>query len=298
MSSQEIKFPISKIGSSEGGVTTIQQAYIGPIVVNQIKLNGFKGLFNYGSGVMKDTQMDIVIKPYIDYWWGICIDFGFDEYCYGDSGSVGLGTIDTGWSSLGDVAIKAGALSLDVAQTTFGPFKVTPLPVGGKEQMLTVSSIKATGISMNNTSMPTGLPAVLGMDIPVPNPMGPKSIDIESMQMRQFTTEGIRVPPMTFKDVEASNIKMDSAESGGFEATGSFTKSTGWANFTFVGFRLRVEVTSKLKASKLTMKNLSGNVDVDTVESSGFTMSMNLSGINVAGLRINDFEIPTIELEV
>jgi len=91
LSSQEIKFPISKIGSSEGGVTTIQQAYIGPIVVNQIKLNGFKGLFNYGSGVMKDTQMDIVIKPYIDYWWGICIDFGFDEYCYGDSGSVGLG---------------------------------------------------------------------------------------------------------------------------------------------------------------------------------------------------------------
>ncbi len=266
--------------------------------MNQITLNGFKGVFNYGSGVMKNAQMEIIIKPYIDYWWGVCIDLWVDEYCVGGSGSVELGTINTGWSNLGNVAIKAGSLSLDVAQTTFGPFKVTPLPIGGKEQMLTVSSIKANEITMKNTSMSTGLPAVLGIDLPVPNPMGPQSIDIENMQMRQFTTEGIRVPPITFKDVEASNIKMDSVESGGFEANGSFSKSTGWANLVFVGFRLRVEVESKLKASNLTMKNLSGKVDVDNVVSSGFTMSMSLNGINVAGLRINDFEIPTIQLEV
>lgn len=298
MSSQEIRFPTSKIGSSEGGITTIQQAVIGQIVVNQIQLNGFKGVFNYSSGIMEDTQMELIIKPYIDYWWGVCIDLLVDDYCVGDSGSVGLGTIDTGWSNLGDVAIKAGALSLDVAQTTFGPFKLTPLPIGGKEQMLTVSSIKANGISMKNTSMSTGLPSVLGMSLPIPNPMGPQSLDVESMSMKQFAADGIRVPPMTFRDVEASNIKMDSVKSGGFEATGVFSKSTGWADFVFVGFRLRVDITSKLRASKLTMNNLSGKVDVNSVQSSGFTMAMNLNGINLAGLKINDFEIPTIELEV
>jgi hypothetical protein len=296
--SQEVKFPTSKIGSSETGITTIQQALIGPIVVNQIQLNGFKGLFNYGSGLMENTQMDLIIKPYIDYWWGVCIDLWVDDYCVGDSGSVSLGTIDTGWSSLGDVAIKAGALSLDIDQTTFGPFKLTPLPIGGKEQMLTVSSIKANEIFMKNTSMSTGLPSVLGLDIPLPNPMGPQTVNVERVNMNQFATDGIRVPPMSFRDVEASNIQMDSVKSGSFEATGSFSKSTGWVNFVFVGFRLRVDIVSKLKASKLTMKNLSGKVNVNNVGSSGFTMSMNLRGINVAGLKINNFEIPTIDLEV
>ncbi|MCL4436978.1 MAG: hypothetical protein M1503_06890 [Thaumarchaeota archaeon] len=300
MSSQEINFPVSKIASSEAGLTTIQQALVGPIVVNQIKLNNFKGSFNYVSGTMKNTQLKVDVGFYISYWVGICIDLGFDTYCLSKEGTeVGIGSVSSGWFGVGDLSIDPGTLSLDIAQTTFGPFAISSLSIGGKEQQpLTVSSMKANGISMKNTSMHTGLPSVLGLDLPVPNPMGPQSVNTETVNMRQFVTEGIRVPPMEFIDVQASNIKMDSVESAGFEAGGGKKIYSNWANFGIAKFQLIVQVNSHIKCSKLKMQDLSGNVHVGSVQSSGFTMSMSLNGINISGLKINGFEVPTIELEV
>ncbi|MBI2126748.1 MAG: hypothetical protein HYU02_05485 [Thaumarchaeota archaeon] len=300
MSSQEIKIPNSKIESSQSSRVSIQRAVVGQIRIDQVTLNGFKGNFNYNSGMMSNTQIKIVIKPYLDYWWGVCIGlpWPFDDVCVGDDGSVSFGTIDMGWSNLGNVSIAGGQLLLDVAQTTFGPFNMTPLPLGGKDQPITAASVQTNDIRMEDTSMSTGLPSVLGLDLPVPNPMGPQSVNIKKTTIAQLLTEGMRIPPMGFTGIDAKNVKMDKAESGGFQAQGTFTKSTSWLNLTFVGFRLRFEITSILKASKITMNGLSGNVQVQSALTSAFNMSLNLSGIEINGLKINKFQVPAIVLEV
>ncbi|HEY4699921.1 MAG TPA: hypothetical protein VIH27_06085 [Nitrososphaerales archaeon] len=295
---QEIKVPNSKIKSSQTGLVTIQETLVGPINMSQVILNGFKGDFKYSSGTMKNTEIKIVIKPYIDYWWGVCIDFYFDSYCVGDSGTVSLGTIDTGWSSLGNVLIDGGQLLLDVAKTSFGPFKMTPLPIGGKEGGIAVSSIQTDNITMKDTSMSTGLQSVLGIDLPIPNPMGPQSTQIKDTVMERFQSQGIRIPPMTFRDIQSQNIKMDKSRTGGFNATGSFTKSTSWVDLTFIGFRLRFDISSTLKASELIMNDLSGDVKINSATTSGFSMTMDMRGIDIKDLKINNFQIPTIVLEV
>lgn len=276
---------------------TVQEALVGQIQISKVTLNGFKGIFDYNSGTMKNTQIQVVLKPSIDWWYGVCVDYLIDTYCVSDSGNEPLGSIDTGWSNLGDVSINGGKLSLDIAQTAFGPFVMTP-SIGGENQGMTASSVQTAEVNMEDTRMSTGLPSVLGLDLPVPNPLGPQSVNVKRTQVARFQTEGIKVPPIAFKDIQAQDVKIDKAVSAGFEVSSTFTKSTDWADLGYVGFRLRVDITSRIKASNITMNGLSGDVQVQSALASGFDMSLTLNKVELKGLRINDFQIPTILVEV
>jgi hypothetical protein len=284
--------PSSQIASSTTGPATIQQVVVRPVTINSVTMKNFIGNFNYDSGTMVDAEIKIVLKLHLDYWWGVCIDVFFDTYCVGDNGSVNLGTIDTGWNSLGNLAVAGGKLALNVNQTTFGPFKMSPQPT----KPVSVESIRAEEISMTNTAISTGAPALLGVSIPVPNVLGNPSIDTDDMEISQFSTDSIRMPPMSFEQIQAANIRMDSAESDGFQAGGSFTEATDWLNLAFVGFRLRVDITSTLKASKLVMNGLTGDVSVKSTDLSNFEMSMTLDGVDVQGLQINNINAPTVDI--
>lgn len=291
---QEIEIPSSQIGSADAGPLSIREVQVGQVSIDKVTMKNFSGKFDYNSGTMENTEVRVVLQLHLDYWWGVCIDIGFGNWCTGDNGSVGLGTIDTKWTSLGDVAIAGGQLALDVNQTSFGPFSISPQPLYGTR----VASVQADNIAMKNTRLTTSMPAVLGLKIPIPNPMGASSIDADDVAIGNFSTRGIMIPPLSFRDMHASNVSMDTAESDGFEADASFSEATNWVNLEFVGFRLRTDITTSLKASKIKMNGLKGDVSVGSADTSGFTMAMTLEGVDVAGLQINQVKAPTLDLEL
>jgi hypothetical protein len=299
LSSQGIVFPTSEIASSDAAQIEVNEIIVGPITIEKVTIEGFGGNFAYKSGLMKNTQMRLVVEPILDWWVGICIDYFFGSFCVGTNGSWGFGSIDTGWVDLGDVSIAAGSMEFDINRTTFGPFTMTPKPVKpvqiGNED---IRAMNVSRINMKDTEIPTGKPS-LGLNLPLPNMIGPTNANVQETTMDDMSTSGILMPNgMAFANITAKNVSMDEARSGNLNVSSSFSKATGWVDLGILGFRLRFNVTSTLRADNLIFQGLSGKWECNSAEVSGFKMDMDMKGITINNLKLNDYSIPVIEVKL
>jgi len=298
--SSDIVFPNSKISSSQAGPISIEEIAVGPIEISRLSLTNFKGAFNYQSGVMKNLQLNLKISPYVDWWIKVSVDLGWPfgtVDIIDESGHVNLPSIDTGWSGLGDMNIDPGNMNMSIKEATFGPFKLNPAPIKGD---ISVRSINVNRINMINTKLPmTGIPAIPGLNLQMPNPMKPMNPSIQETQMQSFQSTGITLPSMTFSDIQALNVQMDQAQSGKLYAkTQSGNIPLGGVSLAgFAGVTLGVKIQTQMQADNLTFNDLNGNVTTDSAVASGFTMNLDINGIIMCYLKLIGYSMPTIEIE-
>jgi hypothetical protein len=295
--SQGIEVPSATVGSVRTGRTAIQEVLVGQVTIDEVRLDNCSGDFNYKSGTLEKAQMDIRLEPSVDYWWGVSIDIFWDTIGFGGQGTIPLPAIDTGMIDLGDLGIAGGKLNFDMKKITFGPFRLTPSPIREVE----VESVTAREVSLKSVAMTTSLPA-LGLTLPVPNPAGSETAKVAVMQVGEASARSISLPPLSFRQIRAPNISADAMKADGFTAAGSKTVSTGWVpsgpDGTGFGVRLSVDVKVTLKAAKLDIKGLSGEVAVDSASTSRFSMSLSMNEVYVDGMDMQPLQVPTIDLEV
>lgn len=296
--STKVSFPNSTINSSHAGPISIQNLVVGPIEINKVTLTNFNGNFKYQSGKMKNLRLRMKIYPYADWWIKVSVDLGdfFGEITIVDEkGHVDLGSIDTGWSNLGDMDISAGDMNLLVKEASFGPFKLTPSAIEGTK----IRAVDVNSIQMVNTKVPTGLPSMFGADIEMPNMMKPVNASVQETKMATFSSTGIALPGMSFSNIQALNVKMDEAQSGKLYAkTKSNPINLGGVDLLgFAGVTIGVVIETEMSADSLNFNDLSGNVTTDNAFTSGFTMNMDMRGIIMCYLKLMGYSIPTIAIE-
>jgi hypothetical protein len=307
--SQEVDFPSVGVGSADTGAVTFRQILVGPISLDKLTINDFDGAFQYSSGVLEGVRLEIAITPWISYWFEV----GFDTFwgswvtLFGspNPSTQTFSTIDPGPFSLPPITLGNGKLTIKSKKITLGPLKMTPRPISSSGGAPSVNAIQTGGMTMKNVDVPTGLPALFGLTLPVPNPMGSESANIEDAQIISVSAERVSLPPITFDAVSAQNIQLDDVEADGFQAKGTGSASTDWwpdsppsGDANGFGFQLGVDVAVTITVSKITMSGLNGAVDASLATTSPLRMSITIQGIDVDGIQVNKIQLPTVDLKV
>jgi len=288
------------------------------VTINSITLNNFKGNFKYKSAWLLDAQINIVMQISLDYSWVFTIDIGHGLGKIGIKGSANstFPAINTGWTKLGNVTIRGGNLTLDAAQATLGPLAMLVQQAGP----ISTASLATGAISVEDAVISTAIPALSG-SFPIQNLLGDASATVDDIEVSNVATNSITVPPMTFNLIGAPKLAVQSAQTGGFIATASFSKLPSLLAVPGFQFALKVDVTSILKASSLVMgdlpppttlvhgpivpfptgvipppSGLTGTITVDSANASAFDVSMTLDGIELNGLQVNGIAIPQIDV--
>jgi hypothetical protein len=301
---------------------TIQDAAVGPVTINSITLNNFKGNFKYRSAWLFDAQINVVIQISMDYNWNFPINVGLghrNPVIKGSANST-FPAINTGWTKMGNVSIRGGNLTLEAPQAILGPITMSLQQVG----QISAPTLATGAVSVENAVISTAIPA-LGGNVPIPNLLGDASAAVDDIEVSDVATNSIMVPPMTVNLIGAPKFTVQSAQTGSFLAKASFIKTTSLLEVPHFQFVLNVNFTSILKASNLVMGNLpppspptttmpvltpvvpfptgslpspapglTGTIAIDSADASAFDISMTLGTIELNGLQVNGIAVPQI----
>jgi hypothetical protein len=292
-----VTFPKSTIDSSHTGPVSIENLAVGPVVIKKLTLSNFEGRFKYDSGIMKNFRLKMIIYPYADWWIYVGVDLGWpigDITIVDESGHIDLPSFTTD-QPLGDMTIDPGEMNILVDDATFGPFSFMPSPV----EETNIRGVDVKRIQMVNTKVPDVLPSMLGADVEMPNPMKPVDVNVQETRMRMFSTAGIFLPDMSFRDIQALNVKIGDARSGKISAqtTSGNISVGGFSLAGFAGVNFGVKVHTEMTADNIIFNGLDGKVTTKEASTSSFTMNMDMSGIVMCNLKLDKYKIPTIGME-
>jgi hypothetical protein len=227
----------------------------------------------------------------------VAVDLGWlgEITIVNESGHIDLGSFDTGWKNLGDMTIDGGKMNILVDDASFGPFTFTP----SQTENINIQGVDVTRIQMVNTKVPDCLPSALGADVEMPNMMKPMDVTVQETRMAAFPTTGIMLPEMSFNDIQALNVKIGNAQSGKISAqtTSGNIRVGGVSLAGFAGVTFGVKVHTEMSADNIIFNGLDGRVNTQNARASRFTMNMDMKGIVMCNLKLDNYKIPTIGIE-
>lgn len=302
MPDQLISINNSTLELLSGLKLSINSLEMSPIEIDKISLKQFESNFSYGGGELKNTKMKFGIR--VDLYWEVdqwCISLFDLEVCTpGGSGVLGLLNWTSEWQNVGNVTVHPGNMLIQIPDLSL-KFKSDSLRVSPetKDQPITVDKTDMTKIKMEETVVPGSLPALFGGGtIPIKNPLGTQDMSICNMEINDFSTIGIRLPPFNMTNLYMTDMKISKVESEGFETTGSVQKDSPKLSILggFIRLWIRATITTTIKTEKMTMNDLQGQVTADSASLSGMHMNLKMKDIRIKNVELEKYDADEIEV--
>jgi len=307
--------PESTIESSSGGPITVDTIEVSAVTIPTVDMKDFDGVFSYASSTAKDVEIDMELSICSSFTGVVCVPWPI--CCVGVSGGISISSF-TQTSNLGDITMEGGSFCMASPDVSFGPFSMTIPPLG----KTTVGQIQVTEVCMHCTQVtiknPLGI--TLGDSFPVPNPMGPMCVAIQTTTIDELDSNKISTPPATVKNIKALNIKIPSVTTKPItiasktalavntsmplyndgSALGAKVTRTGSAQCGQIDTNVTLNVSSVVLRIKggIEFTDVEGNVTTSSANSGPFDLNLDLKGIKIKGLSILGMSMPELEVEL
>lgn len=297
MANQAFSVNNSAINLMSGISLNMDSLEISPVEIEEVVLSNFNSDFAYPEGALKDTRMRFEVKVALNWRIGLDVKF-FDETI--DSikheGSLNLFEFDTDFLPVDLARIDPGRMKISIPKLKMGKFKQDFLKTEeDKQSGIVATRMDIEEVRMDEAVMTTASPALFGGTIPIKNPFGPQNMSISNTQMKNFSAVEIKMPPFYLTNLQMQEIEVDKVVSDNFIIK-SHTKreSAEHKLLDLVYLKSTIDITATVKADKVELSNLKGDIKADRTSMRGMTLDFKLKDIQIKDLKINEFDLPDI----
>lgn len=295
MSNQFVSIDDTSIELAKGLTIGMGSLEISPIEIDEVALTNFKSNFGYASGILRNTKMRFEITVIVHWSFRLKIKaFGVTVFDWDISGSFTILSYNSGFINLGNVSISPGNMNIAIPQLKL-KFKSDPLKVSpsSTDPPITATEMNMKKVEIEETVIPTGMNALFGGGvIPIQNPLEPQDASLCDINMDEFTTLGIKLPPFELKNLVMSDMHINNVVSDDFSTTGSVQRNSNLVGFAgnIVHLWVSVDVKTTMKTDNVEFYNLDGKITADKTQMSGMNMNLKIKDITIKNMEIENFD--------
>lgn len=301
MPSQAVSLINSALESLAGFGLRIGSISMSPITIERILVRGYDAKFSYSGGELRDASMRARIE--VSIRWRIrpiCVDLLIDEVCTpSGGGTVKILDYTSPFMQMGNLPIKPGSLDIVIPELSLG-FQADSIDVPEKRSGPPVSAEEAVmrEVTVENTELQQPSPALLGgFKMTVKGPSGKTKMVTRNTKVKDCTVAAIALPEFSLTNLRISNIRINRAEAGGFEATGTVSRDSSTVSVLgFIELSVTAKVTTTIRAGGLIMNSLGGGMTADTASMSGARLNIKMGDIAISSTVLSNATYEKTEL--
>lgn len=295
-----IKIPATAISDVAFGNLTIKNVVPGTTSIENIILESFDVNIKPSTVRLEGVSVGVSLVFYIYWEIGICIDYVVGSKCWTWDHRDRIGTLPLPAIGVPDIDLSMDKIPFHLNQIALGQMNATIKPI----ENFRLGKGHAYKIMLHDAEIPPDWFTLEGMGV---GGMKAQNINLSKMTSKWVDVGSIPGIQISIPNVELPEIKIQAsavgAESGAVSARAAIDQEYCAPSFYVdlgVGFfsaTICVKPVVRVNITKMRMSNVLLDAKVNKTIIQNVTVPMNLSGLQVQKLKINNISVPMIRMD-